>query len=144
MPSRPARRPPWTALALALAVTLTACGGNQQSSPSQSSGQSSGPGGQATAGEPKRDGTLYIALPQEPGNLDPQATTSLNTQRVREQLFDSLVAVDFDNKTVLPSLADSWTVSPDGLTYSFRLRQDVKFHSGKAMTAEDVRYTFER
>ncbi len=92
----------------------------------------------------KKDGTMVIGLPQEPGSLDPQATTSLISQRIREQLFDSLVAADFDNKTLRPSLADSWQVSPDGLTYTFKLRTDVTFHSGKKMTSEDVKYTLER
>jgi len=138
-----------TALAVALAFAF-ACAPQQPQPDHPSGGEtgasapSSAGGAPAAQGTPKRDGTLVIALPAETGSLDPQATTSLNAQRVREQMFDSLLAADWDLKTLLPSLAESWQVSPDGLTYTFKLRQDVKFHSGKPLTSEDVRYTFDR
>ena len=45
---------------------------------------------------------------------------------------------------VTPSLAESWSVSPDGLTYDFVLRRGVAFHNGEPVTAEDVRFSFER
>ena len=47
-------------------------------------------------------------------------------------------------KSMAPSLAESWTVSPDGLTYEFVLRKGVKFHNGEPVTAEDVKFSFER
>jgi peptide/nickel transport system substrate-binding protein len=57
---------------------------------------------------------------------------------------DTMVNLDFDMKTLKPGLATSWTVSPDGLTYTFKLRDDVTFCSGKKMTAKDVVATYER
>ena len=57
---------------------------------------------------------------------------------------DTLVALDWDGKTPIPYLAKSWTVSPDGKTYTFKLRDDVQFCSGKKFTAEDVVYSFKR
>ena len=57
---------------------------------------------------------------------------------------DTLVALDWDGKTPIPYLAKSWTVSPDGKLYTFKLRDDVQFCSGKKFTAEDVVYSFKR
>ncbi len=57
---------------------------------------------------------------------------------------DTLVALDWDGKTAIPYLAKSWTISEDGRTYTFKLRDDVSFCSGKKFTADDVVYTFKR
>ena len=57
---------------------------------------------------------------------------------------DTLVALDWDGKTSIPLLAKSWTVSPDGKLYTFKLRDDVQFCSGKKFTAADVVYSFNR
>ncbi|MCX7271883.1 MAG: ABC transporter substrate-binding protein, partial [Burkholderiales bacterium] len=57
---------------------------------------------------------------------------------------DTLVALDWDGKKPLPLLARSWTMSPDGKTYTFKLRDDVQFCSGKKFTAADVIYSFNR
>jgi peptide/nickel transport system substrate-binding protein len=59
-------------------------------------------------------------------------------------LSDSLVAIEDDLKTIRPLLAKSWTISPDGKTYQFILREDVTFCDGKPMTAADVEATFTR
>src|SRR5215831_12257232 len=53
--------------------------------------------------------------------------------------------VDFDPQgNIVPSLASSWKISPDNLTYTFQLRPDVKWHDGKPLTAEDVKFTVEK
>ena len=57
---------------------------------------------------------------------------------------DTLVALDWDGRTPVPYLAKSWTISEDGKTYTFKLRDDVSFCSGKKFTAEDVIYSFKR
>ncbi len=57
---------------------------------------------------------------------------------------DTLVALDWDGRTPIPLLAKSWTVSPDGKLYTFKLRDDVTFCSGKKFTADDVIYSFNR
>ena len=59
-------------------------------------------------------------------------------------MTDTLVAMDWDGKTAIPYLAKSWTISPDGKLYTFKLRDDVSFCSGKKFTAEDVIYSFKR
>jgi len=75
---------------------------------------------------------------------DPHKSTSRSGAEVMYMIGDTLVNLDFDMKTLKPGLATSWTVSPDGLTYSFKLRHDVTFCSGKKMTAKDVVATYER
>ena len=57
---------------------------------------------------------------------------------------DTLVSLDYDLKTIKPLLAKSWTISEDGKTYTFNLRDDVTFCSGKKFTAKDVVYTVNR
>ena len=59
-------------------------------------------------------------------------------------LADTLVSIDFDMKTIKPLLAKSWAVSEDGRTYTFKLREDVKFCDGRPMKAEDVVYSLKR
>ena len=75
---------------------------------------------------------------------DPHKSTSRSGAEVMYMIGDTLVNLDFDMKTLKPGLAKSWTVSPDGLSYTFKLRDDVKFCSGKKMTAKDVVATYER
>ena len=58
-------------------------------------------------------------------------------------VYNRLVDID-DNFNVLPELATEWSVSPDGLTWTFKLREGVKFHSGKDFSSADVVYTFKR
>lgn len=77
-------------------------------------------------------------------NYDPIRSTSTAAAEALYMLADTLVSVDFDMKTIKPGLAESWTVSPDGTTYTFKLRTDVKFCDGRPMTAEDVVYSLKR
>lgn len=77
-------------------------------------------------------------------NYDPHKTTATAAAEVLFMLADTLVTIDYDMQTLHPGLAKSWDVSADGLTYTFHLRDDVKFCGGKPMTAEDVAYSFNR
>ena len=88
--------------------------------------------------------TLTIIRNIDAPHYDGVRTTSGATGEILFMTGDTLVALDYDLKTVRPSLAKSWTVSPDGLRYTFELRDDVTFCSGKKFTAADVVYTFER
>ncbi len=91
----------------------------------------------------KKGGVLIMAASADAETLDPHITTALRATRYLALLHDNLINRDFDG-SFKPALAESYTVSPDGLTYTFKLRKDVKFHSGKAMTSADVKYTYER
>lgn len=90
------------------------------------------------------DGVLRLSLPGEPRTLNPNLFpldeyTLLATQNI----FSRLVTRTSDG-TVLPELAERWTESADGRTYTFYLRKDVRFHDGTPLTSEDVRSTFAR
>ena len=81
----------------------------------------------------------------EPDTVDFQCTTLHYT--VALNVFNRLVETETDeegNTKIVPSLAESWSISDDGLEYTFRLREGVTFSSGQKLTAEDVRYTFMR
>lgn len=93
--------------------------------------------------EPKQGGALKVGITQQVLNLDPHVATAFSSFRVMEQIYEGLLR--FDNQLQLqPALAESWTISPDGREYTFKLRPGVKFHDGTPLTAEDVKYSFER
>lgn len=81
---------------------------------------------------------LEIGADNSPTGLDPHLITAFPSfMVVNGNIYEGLTAIDKDLK-VVPGLAESWTVSADGKTYTFKLRTGVKFHDGSAMEAEDV------
>ena len=91
----------------------------------------------------KRSATLVFGQEAPPPTLDPHFSTSIATRNVAMHIFEQLVTRD-ENNAVIPELAESWQVSPDGLTYTFKIRGGLKFHNGKEMTSADVKASFER
>jgi peptide/nickel transport system substrate-binding protein len=87
--------------------------------------------------------TLTIGLGSEPDTLDPQKAGTAIEDVVARYFGDGLVALSPDRK-VVPGLAKSWTISKDGLTYSFTLRQDVTFQDGTPLDAAAYVATFQR
>jgi peptide/nickel transport system substrate-binding protein len=92
---------------------------------------------------PKRGGTLKAAFSADPAGFDPVRGPSGMSHVVIEQVYSTLMALDPDAKPY-PELAESYEMSPDGLQYTFRLKAGVKFHNGDELTAEDVKFTFDR
>jgi peptide/nickel transport system substrate-binding protein len=77
--------------------------------------------------------------------MDPGEAFELSTAEVTSNTYDLLVRLDLnDTSKIVGDLAESWTVSDDGLTYTFKLKQGLKFASGNPITAEDVAFSFER
>jgi len=91
----------------------------------------------AAAETPKRGGVLRVGNLGEPPALDAHWTTASITETLTNHVYEGLYSLDASNRPT-PMLAESHTVSKDGLTYTFKLRQGVKFHSGKEMTSDDV------
>lgn len=110
-------------------------------------GDSSGTTTPATAtptesAAPASGGILRFGTDSEPTSFDPHTCSEEASLRVIHQLYETLVCYNSD-MTITGQLAESWEI-PDETTYIFHLRQGVKFHSGREMTADDVVYTFDR
>ena len=98
-----------------------------------------------SAEEAQETERILSVVDQEPDTVDFQCTTIYYT--VAQNVFDRLVetAVGPDGEaSIVPSLAESWLVSDDGLRYTFHLRDGVRFHNGAVLTSDDVYYTFVR
>ena len=94
---------------------------------------------------PKRGGTLDFSVEAEPPNYDCHANISFAFLHPVAPHYSTLLKFDgAAYPEIRGDLAESWTVSPDKLTYSFKLRPNVKFHDGTKLTAEDVRASYER
>ncbi|MFJ2111510.1 MULTISPECIES: ABC transporter substrate-binding protein [unclassified Streptomyces] len=120
------------ALVVALSLTLSACGG------------SGGDKGTGSSGSYDKNATINIGSLYEPQNLDNtggggQGVTEALNGNVYEGLFKLT-----DSGKVEKLLATDYKVGADGLTYTFTLRKGVKFHSGKALTSADVKYSIEK
>jgi peptide/nickel transport system substrate-binding protein len=90
-----------------------------------------------------RGGTLRVGLDADPPNLDPHRSTAAVDRQVFQNLFDKLVDTD-ESLQIVPALATSWTISPDGRIITFKLRPGVTFQDGTPFNAEAVRYNLER
>lgn len=87
---------------------------------------------------------LVLGMPLEPPHLDPTAGAAAAIDEVvYANLFEGLTRID-ENGAVQKGLAESWTISADGLTYTFKLRANVKFHDGSAMDSADVKFSLDR
>ena len=94
---------------------------------------------------PKSGGILNFAVSAEPPNYDCHAQTSFAFIHPVRPHYSTLLKFDGENyPKVVGDLAESWTQSPDGLTYTFKLRQNVKFHDGSPFTSADILATYER
>jgi ABC-type transport system substrate-binding protein len=120
---------PLGALSLLVPVLLGSCRGDP--APPPPAVPSPGPGG-----------TLRFAL-TEPASLDPARAEDSYEDLVIGQVFEGLVGLD-SHLNVVPALAQSWVVDQGGLVYRFRIRDDASFHNGRAVTAEDVAWSFRR
>ncbi|MCP3027905.1 ABC transporter substrate-binding protein [Halobacillus sp. A5] len=85
---------------------------------------------------------LKIANDQEPAGLDPHKTPAHSSVRIYSKIYEGLVSLD-ENMEIEGQLAESWD-QPNDDTYVFNLVEGVQFHNGREMTAEDVKYSFER
>ncbi|HWN02871.1 MAG TPA: ABC transporter substrate-binding protein [Candidatus Dormibacteraeota bacterium] len=117
------RRRFWSCATLALLVALTA---GAPPAPAQSAS------------------TLVVGLVAEPVALDPAQVTDLNSTRVARRVVETLVRYADDSTEIVPYLAESWTISKDGLSYTFKLRRGVTFHDGTPFNAQAVKFSFER
>ena len=136
---------------LAAVLTMTAlsgcAGGTGESSEDNSSigtESSTQTGADTTpAGEPVYGGSVTVGIQQDIDSLDPHKATAAGTKEILFNIFEGLVKPD-ENGNLINAVASDYTISEDGLTYTFTLRDGVKFHNGNLVTAEDVKYSLER
>jgi peptide/nickel transport system substrate-binding protein len=95
----------------------------------------------AAAQTPKHGGTAVMVLGTDPTSLSPDTTASVPDVAAGCLIYDALVRFKTGFE-IIPSLAKSWTISPDGLTYSFEL-ENANWHDGKPVTSDDVKFTLE-
>lgn len=123
---------------LALFATLiSACSNNTGDSGTSSGADTPSNGPEASEQTETIAKELKVALNAQPTTLDPHKTTAWITKDASRPIFETLVAAD-GNYNVKPLLAESFEVSEDAKTFTFKLRKGVKFHNGKEMKAEDV------
>lgn len=118
---------------LGTVLLVTGCGGG------------SGNGNQAGTAPTEAAGkkVINIGLKSDPPTLDPNGSTALVDRMVYTSLYDKLFDIDASGK-IVPMLATSYEVTPDGKTYTFKLKEGVKFHDGTDFDAEAVKFNFER
>lgn len=109
-------------------TTLTACFGGDNNKKGSSSGENN---------------SIVVGIQNDLDSLDPHLAETAGTREVLYNIFEGLVKPD-KNGNLVSAVASEYKVSEDGTVYTFTLRENVKFHNGEAVTAEDVKYTIER
>ena len=92
--------------------------------------------------QPKYGGTFVVGVASDPSTLNGTISGSFNDKIVSSNIYSMLIRLDYGMNPV-PDLAESWDISEDGLTYTFHLRQGVKWHDGEPFTSADVKFTME-
>ncbi len=92
---------------------------------------------------PVYGGSAVVGIQQDIDSLDPHKATAAGTKEILFNVFEGLVKPD-ENGNLINAVASDYTISEDGLLYTFTLRDGVKFHNGNDVTAEDVKYSLER
>ena len=100
--------------------------------------------GAASADAPKNGGTITVTYQNDVTTLDPAIGYDWQNWSLIKSVFDRLMDYKPGTTELVPSLADSYTVSPDGKVYTFRLKHGVLFQNGREMKAADVKYSIER
>ncbi len=97
-----------------------------------------------TAEEPKYGGILVAYTSADPMNFDPATLTAWDQTIVAANILEGLVRLNPQGTGIEEGIAKEWSVSDDGLTWTFILRQGAKFHNGREVVAGDFKYSFER
>ncbi|MBI3964074.1 MAG: ABC transporter substrate-binding protein [Chloroflexi bacterium] len=94
---------------------------------------------------PKKGGILTLTLFQDPPHFDIQQESTILIQAPIGAVYSQLIAADpMSDSKIVGDLAESWEVAPDGRTYTFKIRQGVKFHDNTPLTSDDIRWNLER
>jgi oligopeptide transport system substrate-binding protein len=144
-----------TPISLIVLLALGACGEEKKEAEGQAeatNAQAAAPATEQAAAEPatpvdtgpKQGGSMIVAFQDDLPTLDPAIGYDWKNWSIIKSVFDGLLDYKPGTTEIVPDLAESFAVSPDGLTYTFVLRKGVKFHNGREMTSADVKYSLER
>ena len=140
-------------LALMVCASFVFAGGDKEAAtpattPAAESAGTSTAAGNVKSGDIQKDvkyrDTVTIGIANDVNNLDPQGSNTDANMMVFYLTHERLVNIDPDTNKVIPALAKSWTVSADGCVYDFTLCDGVTFTNGTPLTAEDVKYTYDK
>ena len=98
----------------------------------------------ALADQPKQGGAVVVTFKDDLATLDPAVGYDWQNWSIIKSIFSGLMDYEPGTTKLMPDLAQSYTISDDGLTYTFKLRPGLKFHNGRAVTSADVKYSIER
>lgn len=127
-------------LVLACLMLLTACSSTTTNQPSQPSGSETKPAESNKPSAPAKT-EIVMGITRGISSIWPGGENDQGTVIMNNQFYNRLIRKNFETGKLEPELAKSWEVSDDNLTYTFHLRDDVYFHNGDKMTAEDVAWT---
>ena len=127
-----------TGLLMTMAVALGGCTGDKTAETPVSSAENADESGFSATGQI----TIGIAQDLDDG-LDPHKVDAAGTREILFNVYEGLVKYDV-NGNLVPAVASDYAISPDGLTYTFTLREGVLFHDGNAVTPDDVIYSLSR
>lgn len=146
-------------MALLTMAALGGCaGGTEESSGDKSSTESTADSASQTASasteaaeskeptesqDPVYGGSVVVGIQQDIDSLDPHKATAAGTKEILFNIFEGLVKPD-ENGNLMNAVASDYTISDDGLVYTFTIRDNVKFHNGNTVTVDDVKYSLER
>ena len=119
------------------AAVLAGCGSKRASEAGSAAGS-------AAAAPAAGADTITYGQGAEPRSLDPAIYDDGESAKVAVQVYENLVKYEDDSTEIVPSLADSWEISDDGLTYTFHLHEGIKFTDGEPFTADAVKKNYDR
>ena len=124
-----------------LVLGMAAC--TPKDADNKNGGETNGTQTEANAEDVNETRALKVGYMADPEGLDPQKTSAVSTFNVTGNIYESLIAVtpEFEFE---PRLCEEYTLSEDGLSITFNLKEGVKFHDGSEMTSDDVKFSFER
>lgn len=92
---------------------------------------------------PKRNSAFYVNISGEPTSFNPISHSDAYKSKVKAYMFETLLTQDIDTYEWKPHLATEWSVSKDKMVFKFKLREGVKWHDGRELTAEDVKFSYD-
>jgi peptide/nickel transport system substrate-binding protein len=132
------RKPFFILMILVLSIALYGCGGDRKEKDTEKA-----PANDMSSKTPTNEGKIVVGISQDLDSLDPHKAVAAGTKEVLFNLFEGLVKPD-PNGDLVAAVAKSYDISEDGKVYTFHLRENVKFHNGAPVTADDVIYSIKR